>query len=279
MPSALVMLLPHGMEGAGPEHSSARLERFLQLCDDDEREMQSRDAQIRTANWQIVNPTTPANFFHVLRRQIVRPFRKPLVVMAPKQLLRHPLVKSPLSDFLPDSRFERVLIDPPNTALSRDVSCMVPPYARSRSTPRPKEGEDDVVDPSCKKLLLCSGRIWIDLLAARDDLGERGREVALLRLEQIAPFPYDSLASALERFPNAELIWVQEESINSGAWSYVRPRLEMVAERSNTRGASSPEEPARAVRYAGRRASAAPATGLAQLHTLELEELLREAMS
>ena len=164
MPSALVMLLPHGMEGAGPEHSSARLERFLQLCDDDEREMQSRDAQIRTANWQIVNPTTPANFFHVLRRQIVRPFRKPLVVMAPKQLLRHPLIKSPLSDFLPDSRFERVLIDPPNTALSRDVSCMVPPYARSRSTPRPKEGEDDVVDPSCKKLLLCSGRIWICLL-------------------------------------------------------------------------------------------------------------------
>ena len=250
MPSALVMLLPHGMEGSGPEHSSARLERFLQLCDDDEREMVNWDAQIRTANWQIVNVTTPANFFHVLRRQVVRPFRKPLVVMSPKQLLRHKLARSPLADFLPGTRFKRLIVDTPTIDIPADAT----------------------------RVLLCSGRIWIDLLAAREALGEAGRSIAILRLEQIAPFPYDLLASALESFPRAELLWVQEEPLNAGAWSYVRPRIDMVAARPAEGARADADPPARSVRYIGRRPSAAPATGLRELHMLELDDLLREAM-
>jgi len=251
LPSSLVMLLPHGLEGAGPEHSSARLERYLQLCDDDEREIVARDAQIRSANWQVVNVTTPANFFHVLRRQVVRPFRKPLVVMAPKQLLRHKRIRSPLRDFLPETRFQRVLVDPPVGTNPRDAT----------------------------RLLLCSGRIWIDLITAREAMGEAGNSIALLRLEQIAPFPYDLVSSALAEYPNAEIIWVQEEPLNCGAWAYVRPRLELVTnqeQHQNSVTASTPSH--RAVRYVGRKPSAAPATGLRELHMLELDDLLKNAL-
>ena len=257
LPSSLVMLLPHGMEVHGPEHSSARLERFLQLCDDDERELVHREAQIRSANWQVVNVTTPANFFHVLRRQVVRPFRKPLVVMAPKQLLRHKRIRSPLADFLPGACFKRVVIDAPQ--------------------------HDD--PKAATRLLLCSGRIWLDLLEAREARGEAGMPIGIIRLEQIAPFPYDLVSDELAKYPNAEVLWVQEEPLNAGAWSYVRPRIEMAAARAaadcsggSGGGGEAAAAAARPVRYVGRLPSAAPATGLRELHLLELEDLLREAM-
>ena len=249
--TGLVMLLPHGLEGAGPEHSSARLERFLQLCNDDEREVEvERLAQIQASNWRVVNVTTPANYFHVLRLQVARPFRKPLIVMSPKQLLRHKAVRSPVGDFLPGTMFERVIVDEP-------LAGGAPAHAT--------------------RLILCSGRIWLDLMGMRNANPEAAAGIALLRLEQIAPFPYDRVKSELERFPHAELVWVQEEPINAGAWAYVQPRVNVAASQPATPGGDGPGS-VRRIRYVGRRASAAPATGLIELHKLELADLLKEAV-
>jgi 2-oxoglutarate dehydrogenase E1 component len=169
--SGLTMLLPHGYEGQGPEHSSARLERFLQLCDDDEDVMPDRSLfenangrgrRIQLANMQVVNVTTPANYFHVLRRQVWRDFRKPLVVMSPKSLLRHKLVKSDVEEFLPGSRFQRMIPDSsPDLAAPEDV----------------------------RKIVYCSGKVYFDLLSAREASGKK--DVAISRIEQISPFPFD----------------------------------------------------------------------------------------
>ena len=176
--SGLVMLLPHGYEGQGPEHSSARMERYLQLCAED--------------NMQVVNCTTPANYFHVLRRQLHRDFRKPLIIFTPKSLLRHKRCVSPLSDFGPDSTFHRVLY-------CNDV---------------PSDPKD------AKQVVMCSGKIYYELLEEREKRG--AKEVHFLRLEQLYPFPADALAAELEPYKHCDLVWCQEEPRNMGAWAFAQ---------------------------------------------------------
>jgi len=240
--SGLVMLLPHGFEGQGPEHSSARLERFLQLCDDDEDIMPDsfgRQERVQKANWAICNVTTPANYFHVLRRQVLREFRKPLVIMSPKSLLRHRLVKSDIEDFLPGNRFQRYIAE---------------------------TGEGLVADEKIRKLVICSGKVYFDLLAAREAKGLD--DVAIARVEQISPFPMDKVQEDIVKYPNAEVIWCQEEPKNAGAWQYARPRIVTAAREVR------PLQPS----YAGRAPSAAASTGHASQHAKELEKFLGEAL-
>ena len=212
--SGLVMLLPHGYEGQGPEHSSARLERYLQLCGED--------------NWQVVNPTTPANYFHVLRRQVRRNFRKPLVVMTPKSLLRHKLCVSDLADMGPNTTFHRVL---------------------------PETGKL-VADDKVRRIVLCTGKVYYDLLAERTERGID--DIALVRLEQIYPFPVRSLTAELSRYPNADVMWCQEEPWNMGAWTYVDRRLEDLLSQLDVR--------AKRPGYSGRIEAASTATGLMRRH-------------
>ena len=232
--SGLVMLLPHGFEGQGPEHSSARLERFLQMCAED--------------NWIVANCTTPANYFHILRRQIHRTFRKPLVLMTPKSLLRHPLCISDAEDFTTGSTFHRVLWD--------DA----------------EKGHSDtklVADKKIRRVVISSGKVYFDLLAERDKRGID--DVYLLRLEQFYPFPAQSLVKELERFKGAEIVWCQEEPKNQGGWTFVEPNLEWVLTRIKARH----QRP----RYVGRAASASPATGLASQHKAQQEALVDEALT
>ena len=243
--SGLVMMLPHGYEGQGPEHSSARLERFLQMCDDDEDVFPPScnsgpsNSRIQQANWQIVNCTTPANYFHVLRRQVWRDFRKPMVVMSPKSLLRHKLVKSDLDDFLPGTRFQRMIAD--------DGAGL--------------KGADAV-----RKIVLCSGKVYFDLLTAREAKGVD--DVAICRVEQIAPFPFDLVQDEIKKYPNAEIVWCQEEHKNGGAWSYVRPRISTAARDVR------PLVPS----YAGRKPAASTATGYGSWHAKEMNEFLDKAL-
>jgi 2-oxoglutarate dehydrogenase E1 component len=225
--SGLVCLLPHGYEGQGPEHSSARLERFLQLCAED--------------NWQVANCTTPANYFHILRRQLHRGFRKPLILMTPKSLLRHKRVVSRLDEMGPGTSFHRVLWD---------------------ETFRRPESE-------IKRVVLCSGKVYYDLAEARD--AQELFDVYILRLEQLYPFPARALITELSRFPNADIVWCQEEPKNMGAWSFVEPNLAWVLERIQARQ--------RRPVYAGRPASAATASGLLSKHLHEQKSLVAEALS
>jgi 2-oxoglutarate dehydrogenase E1 component len=232
--SGLVMLLPHGFEGQGPEHSSARLERFLQMCGQD--------------NWIVANCTTPANYFHILRRQIHRSFRKPLVLMTPKSLLRHKKAVSRAEEFTTGSSFHRVLWD--------DAQ-----YGNSDL----KLKSDDKI----RRVVISSGKVYYDLLEERDARGLD--DVYLLRLEQFYPFPAMSLMKELERFKTAEIVWCQEEPKNQGAWTFVEPNLEWVLTRI---GATH----SRAT-YAGRAASASPATGLASQHKAQQTALINEALT
>ncbi len=188
--SGLVMLLPHGYEGQGPEHSSARLERYLQLCAED--------------NMQVANCTTPANYFHILRRQIHRRFRKPLVLMTPKSLLRHKKCVSPLSELTDGSSFHRVLWDDAETAPGSTVKLKS--------------------DREIRRVVLCSGKVYYDLFDEREKRGIE--DVLLLRIEQLYPFPALSLVKELGRFPNAEFVWCQEEPKNMGAWTFIEPNIE-----------------------------------------------------
>jgi 2-oxoglutarate dehydrogenase E1 component len=216
--SGLVLLLPHAYEGQGAEHSSARLERFLQMCAED--------------NIQVAYPTTPAQYFHLLRRQVKRKFRKPLVVMTPKSLLRLPAAVSPGSEFLPGTGFREVLDD------------RVPPDTVTR-------------------VLVCSGKVYYDLLKKRQELGTQA--VAILRLEQFYPWPEAQLSAALSRYRRArEWVWVQEESQNMGGWTFVEPRL---------RAMNFPFE------YVGRDASASPATGSHHVHEREQKLLVDGAFA
>ncbi|MBT9247041.1 2-oxoglutarate dehydrogenase E1 component [Gemmobacter fulvus] len=231
--SGLVMLLPHGFEGQGPEHSSARLERFLQMSAHD--------------NWIVANCSTPANYFHILRRQIHRDFRKPLVLMTPKSLLRHPLCVSTAADFTTGSSFHRVLWDDAERGNSKTML---------------------KADDQIKRVVLCSGKVYYDLLAERDARGLD--DVYLLRVEQLYPMPTKSLITELARFKQAEIIWCQEEPKNQGAWSYIEPNLEWVL--GQVGGAT------KRARYAGRNASASPATGLASKHKAEQEALVNDAL-
>ena len=223
--SGIVLLLPHGFEGQGPDHSSARLERFLQVCAED--------------NLQVVNCTTPANFFHVLRRQMHRAFRKPLIVMTPKSLLRHKRCVSKLADFGPGSSFHRVMY------------CDEIPSA-------PEEA---------RQVVLCSGKLYYDLLAEREKRGVR--DVHFLRLEQLYPFPAGALAELLEPYRHCHLVWCQEEPRNMGAWDFVD---EFIAEVAEGLGFEHPEP-----RYAGRMTAASPATGLARVHAEQQAALVADA--
>ncbi len=232
--SGLVMLLPHGFEGQGPEHSSARLERFLQMCAED--------------NWIVANCTTPANYFHILRRQIHRDYRKPLVMMTPKSLLRHKMAVSKAEEMTTGSSFHRVLWD--------DAQ-----YGNSDT--------QLVADDKIKRVVMCSGKVYYDLLEERDARGLT--DVYLMRLEQFYPFPALSLMKELERFKQAEVVWCQEEPKNQGAWSFVEPNIEWVLGRIG----ADHKRPV----YAGRAASASPATGLASQHKAQQAALVNDALT
>jgi 2-oxoglutarate dehydrogenase E1 component len=234
--SGLVMLLPHGYEGQGPEHSSARLERYLQLCAED--------------NLQVANCSTPANYFHILRRQIHRPFRKPLILMTPKSLLRHKKAVSSLKDMAEGSSFHRLLHDDGQTHPDRAGLTVKP-------------------DAEIKRVVLCSGKVYYDLLDAREKAGRD--DIYLLRLEQFYPWPMQSMRKELSRFPNAELIWCQEEPKNMGGWTFVDPWIELTLERSSTK--------MKRARYVGRPASASTAAGLMTRHLKEMQTFLGEAMA
>ena len=217
--SGIVMLLPHGYTGQGPEHSSARLERYLQSCAE--------------FNMTVANVTKPANFFHLLRRQLARPFRKPLIVMSPKSLLRHPLCVSPLEDFMPGSKFEEVY-------------------------------DDEIVGteenlPNVKKVIWCSGKIYYDLLKKQTD--ENRKDVAIVRLEQLYPFPKDQCDAINRKYgKDMTFAWVQEEPSNMGSWQYIlafyrKYDLQLVA----------------------RKSSASPATGYAKIHKMDQQNILDRA--
>jgi 2-oxoglutarate dehydrogenase E1 component len=232
----LTMLLPHGYEGQGPEHSSARLERFLQACAED--------------NMQVANCSTPANYFHILRRQMHRPFRKPLIIMTPKSLLRHKKAVSSLADLAEGSSFHRVLHD--DAQRRPDVAGI---------TIKP--------DADVRRVILCSGKVYYDLLERRER--DQIDDVYLMRLEQFYPWPMKSLMTELGRFTNAELVWCQEEPKNMGGWTFVDPWLELTLEKLNVKS--------KRARYVGRPASASTAAGLMSRHLKELDAFLTDAFA
>ncbi len=237
--SGLVCLLPHGYEGQGPEHSSARLERFLQLCAED--------------NWQVANCTTPANYFHVLRRQLHRKFRKPLILMTPKSLLRHRSVISNIEEMGPETTFHRVLWD---DADKRQ------PGSTVKFELKP---EDEI-----RRVVICSGKVYYDLLDEREKSGID--DIYILRIEQLYPFPARTLIQELSRFTNAsDFVWCQEEPKNMGAWTFIEPNLEWVLDHIGAKK--------NRVAYAGRPASASTATGLLSRHLGEQKTLIQEALS
>jgi 2-oxoglutarate dehydrogenase E1 component len=232
--SGLVCLLPHGYEGQGPEHSSARLERFLQMCAED--------------NMQVANCTTPANYFHILRRQLKREFRKPLILMTPKSLLRHPRCKSTLADFGPGSMFQRWYHD--------DAERVDSGFGKLAK------------DAKIRRVVFCSGKVYFDLLEEREKRGLD--DVYLMRIEQLYPFPLKSLAQALSRFKNADVVWCQEEPKNMGSWTFIEPYLEWIISQSGSK--------AKRPIYAGRDAAAATATGLMSRHQEQLKAFLEKAL-
>ncbi len=234
--SGLVMLLPHGYEGQGPEHSSARLERFLQSCAED--------------NMQVLNCSTPANYFHALRRQMHREFRKPLVVMTPKSLLRHKKAVSNLADMAEGSSFHRVMVD------GAEAGCDV-------------GGVVLQPDDRITRVIACSGKVYFDLIDARAKYGRD--DVYILRVEQFYPWPLKSIMAVLGRFTNAELVWCQEEPKNMGGWTFIDPWLELTLDRMKVK--------AKRARYVGRPASASTAAGQMSRHTKELETFLAEAFA
>ena len=224
--SGLVVLLPHGYEGQGPEHSSARPERFLQLCAED--------------NWQIANCTTPANYMHILRRQLHRDFRKPLIIFTPKSLLRHKACVSSADMMMGKHGFQKIISSRPNIA-NKDV----------------------------KRIILCTGKVYYDLAEMRDT--KKIKDIALIRLEQLYPFPEDMLTAELKKYPNADIVWCQEEPENMGAWSFIDRRVEKILlniKHKITRP-----------KYIGRAEAASPATGLLSVHIYEQEKLVHDALT
>ncbi len=232
--SGLTVLLPHGYEGQGPEHSSARLERYLQLCAED--------------NMQVANCTTPANYFHILRRQLKRDIRKPLIIMTPKSLLRHKRATSPLSMMDEGTTFHRLLWDDAEMLTGEAVK-LAP-------------------DEKIRRVILCTGKVYYDLYDEREKRGLS--DIYLLRVEQLYPWPHKALINILQRFRQADFIWCQEEPYNMGAWSFVQPNIERVLDFIK---AKTPRP-----RYVGRAASASTATGLMSRHIKELKAFLDEAL-
>jgi 2-oxoglutarate dehydrogenase E1 component len=226
--SGLVCMLPHGYEGQGPEHSSARLERWLQMCAED--------------NMQVAYCSTPANYFHILRRQLKREFRKPLILMTPKSLLRHKRCASKLDEFATGSSFHRVLWD---------------------------EGDKLCPDDKIRRVIICTGKVYYDLF---EELERRGHDdVYLLRIEQLYPMPLKSLTAELSRFPNADVVWCQEEPKNMGAWTFVEPYLEWALAHAKSKVGRA--------RYTGRPASAATATGLMSRHMEQMKAFMEDAIA
>ncbi|XP_045472665.1 2-oxoglutarate dehydrogenase, mitochondrial isoform X3 [Harmonia axyridis] len=268
--SGLVMLLPHGYEGMGPEHSSCRPERFLQMCSDDPDYMPPESdefavRQLHDINWIVANCTTPANLFHILRRQIALPFRKPLILLTPKSLLRHPEAKSSFDDMVDGTEFKRII-------------------------------PDESVGSQAKKLVFCTGRVYYDLKKKREEK-DLANDIALIRVEQISPFPFDLIKKECDKYPNAEIAWAQEEHKNQGYWTYVQPRFETIFNgqrelrsteskswlssmfgRSKPKEAPIKKERQREISYVGRPTAPSTATGSKAQHLKELSSLLEGAM-
>ena len=222
--SGLVMLLPHGYEGQGPEHSNARPERFLQLCAED--------------NIQVINCSTPANFFHAIRRQLHRKFRKPLIVMSPKSLLRHKLMASPIKDFLEGTEFKPVIDEIDNISAAQDI----------------------------KRVVLCSGKVYFDLYEAREKMGINN--IALIRIDQYYPFPAKELAAEIAKYKNAEIVWCQEEPENMGAWRFIESKIEASLH-------SIKHKYTRPL-YIGRPESASPSAGYLKMHNVEQVKIIEQ---
>uniref|UniRef100_A0A672HVR8 2-oxoglutarate dehydrogenase complex component E1 n=1 Tax=Salarias fasciatus TaxID=181472 RepID=A0A672HVR8_SALFA len=236
--NGIVLLLPHGMEGMGPEHSSARPERFLQMCNDDPDVMPDFAVrQLYDCNWIVVNSSCPGNYFHVLRRQILLPFRKPLIVFTPKSLLRHPEARASFDQMLPGTHFQRLI---------------------------PDEGPVSQRPEDVRRLIFCTGKVYYELTKERRSRG-LDATVAIARIEQLSPFPFDLVKAESERFCNADLVWCQEEHKNQGYYDYVKPRIRTTIQR------------AKPVWYAGRGPAAAPATGNKNTHLVELRRFLDTA--
>ncbi|CAF3932957.1 unnamed protein product [Rotaria magnacalcarata] len=256
--SGIVLLLPHGYEGQGPEHSSARLERFLQLCDEDEdrvteikerKHIQHTDLamyQLDDTNWIVANITTPANFFHILRRQLALPFRKPLIVMSPKSIFRLPACRSTFDEMLPGTSFKRIY---------------------------PEEGVASENPADVKKIIFCSGKTYYDLVDARKT-NQLESQVAIVRIEQICPFPFDLIREELEKYKNAKLCFAQEEHKNMGSYSFCKPRLACLLRSMNDERAAEINNC-----YAGRGSAASTATGIKSSHYMEQKTYMKEAMA
>eukprot|EP01133_Synstelium_polycarpum_P018065 gene18065-21582_t len=243
--SGLVMLLPHGYDGAGPEHSSCRLERYLQLCDGDPNKIYPKEEaerkQMQHCNWQVINCTTPANYFHALRRQVKRDFRKPMIMASPKWLLRLQQSFSSIDDFTKVDSFTRLY---------------------------PEATPAELVAPEkVQRVVFCSGQVYYLLRSARDQA--KIKDVALIRIEQLHPFPFDLVAEQIQHYPNAKVIWCQEEPMNMGPWSFVYHYF-----MSTLKSIGRPQD----LSYAGRPTSASPAVASNSLHNLQQTNFLNEAL-
>ncbi|KAH8918985.1 2-oxoglutarate dehydrogenase complex E1 component mitochondrial precursor [Atractiella rhizophila] len=245
--SGLVMSLPHGYDGQGPEHSSARLERFLQLCDDHPLRFPRGDKlkrQLQDCNMQVVYPTTPSNCFHVLRRQVHRDFRKPLILLFSKNLLRHPMARSTIEEMGAGTAFQRFIPDPHPESLA-------PPE-------------------EIKRHIICSGQVYYQLLQERENRGINN--IAISRLEQISPVPYDLIVPALNKYPNSDVMWAQEEPLNGGAWSYLQSRIETAMRETD-------HHKEQRVWFAGRDPTSSVATGSKAAHKAEMAAYLNAALT
>uniref|UniRef100_H2ZNK4 2-oxoadipate dehydrogenase complex component E1 n=1 Tax=Ciona savignyi TaxID=51511 RepID=H2ZNK4_CIOSA len=241
--SGLVLLLPHGYEGMGPEHSSARPERFLQMQNDDPDHFPESITgdfvvrQLQDANWIIANCTTPANLFHILRRQIALPFRKPLIIFTPKSLLRHPLARSSFDEMLPGTEFQRII---------------------------PENGPAAQNPEKCRRIIFCTGKVYYEILKERSDRG-LVEDVAITRIEQIAPFPFDLVQAEMNKYPNAGIHWLQEEHKNMGFYDYCKPRLRTACSWT------------RRIHYTGRKPESAAAAGSKAEHLKQQKSLYDDA--
>jgi len=248
--SGLVMSLPHGYDGQGPEHSSARMERYLQLCNEDPRVFPSPeklDRQHQDCNMQVAYLTKPSNLFHILRRQMNRQFRKPLILLFSKSLLRHPQARSSLDEFVGDAQFQWIIPDPAH------------------------ESGDIETNDKIERVIICSGQVYTALVNHRKEIGDK--TTAITRIEQLHPFPWGQLKENLDSYPNAEnIVWAQEEPLNAGAWSFAQPRIETLLNETEHHNR-------RHVMYAGRNPSASVATGLKSVHKKEEEALLDMAFN
>jgi len=236
----LTCLLPHGFDGSGPEHSSSRIERYLQMCDDDS-DVYSPDIleEERHMNWHCMMLSTPANYFHALRRQIHRPFRKPLILANPKGMLKLRTCVSTKAEITGTSEFKHIISDDESTISNRE---------------------------NVSRIILCCGQLSYQLRDKRNELGLNN--VVITTVEQIAPFPYKLITDEIQKYPNAEIVWAQEEPKNGGCWQYIQPRMQTTLKHIND---------SRGIRYVGRDPAAAPATGFPKVNKAQVQKLMTDA--